>query len=466
MIEPPKRIFACASDQTRSASNISWRRGLPSSTANVRSSSGPPDEVSCVYAAVASTAKSSVMWYAYARRCRTCTSGHLRDVSPCVDEPSNRSDVVAAAQRQLVAVGLLEQAIAAGALLALREQVGLDVLVDAGVAARLARPRPWRPPRPRRRPASPAVARARPTAPTARPPASASDRADPQPQPQAEASEDGDVVRAAPAPQHLLRNQEVAHVQAEGDEAREVELEAEARLPGQPQHRLVERPAGARDREDVAVDDGRLGELELGVDGRPEQRRDPLAGGAGREVLLLIERAERLLQAELDRRARDQHLEAEVFRRVECDRASVAVRGRERVGRVVAAQRRELEAVLLQEVAPLDALALAVGGFALQAGERVQVALGLLFVLGALLGGGLRGVRLVGRGSRRPVWTRRFVSSLRRRAWSPALSAPRSSNGLSGGLPLAGAASTEDPLVSPTARASTTVVARTKVGKS
>ena len=60
-------IFACASEYTRSASNISWVRGRPSSTANVRSSSGPPREVSWVTAAVASTAKSSVMWYEYAK---------------------------------------------------------------------------------------------------------------------------------------------------------------------------------------------------------------------------------------------------------------------------------------------------------------------------------------------------------------------------------------------------------------
>src|SRR5262249_8967122 len=136
-------------------------------------------------------------------------------------------------------------------------------------------------------------------------------------------------------------------------------------------------------REDVAVDDGRLRELELGVDRRPEQRRDPLVGGAGREVLLLIEPAERLLEAEFDRRARDQQLHAEILRRVIGDGAAIAVRRRQRIGGVVAAHGGDLEAVLLEEVAALDTLALAVRGLALEAGERVQVALRLAFLFGA-----------------------------------------------------------------------------------
>ena len=105
---------------------------------------------------------------------------------------------------------------------------------------------------------------------------------------------------------------------------------------------------------------------------RPEQRRDPLERRAGNEVLLLIERVERLLEPELDRRARDQDLHAEIFRRVEGDRASVAVRRRQRVGRVIAADHGDLEAVALEKVAALDALALAVRRVAFQAGEGLK----------------------------------------------------------------------------------------------
>ena len=69
---------------------------------------------------------------------------------------------------------------------------------------------------------------------------------------------------------------------------------------------------------------------------------------------------ERLLEPELHRRAGDQELQPEVLRRIECDGAPVAVRRRQRVGRVVAAQPAELEAVPLEKVAALDPLALAV----------------------------------------------------------------------------------------------------------
>ena len=72
------------------------------------------------------------------RRSRTCKAGRSRP-SPAGRRRRRRTvsdDVVPPAQRQLVAVGLLEQPVAAGPLLALREQVGLHVLVDAGVAAR------------------------------------------------------------------------------------------------------------------------------------------------------------------------------------------------------------------------------------------------------------------------------------------------------------------------------------------
>ncbi len=48
------------------------------STAKVRSSSGPPDEVRRVYMPEASTPRSSVMWYVYA--------------PPKVYVPSNRSE--------------------------------------------------------------------------------------------------------------------------------------------------------------------------------------------------------------------------------------------------------------------------------------------------------------------------------------------------------------------------------------
>src|SRR4029079_12109855 len=44
-IDPPKRILACASEYSRTASNISWHRDLSCSTANVRSNSGPPLDV-------------------------------------------------------------------------------------------------------------------------------------------------------------------------------------------------------------------------------------------------------------------------------------------------------------------------------------------------------------------------------------------------------------------------------------
>src|SRR5215203_5508742 len=105
------------------------------------------------------------------------------------------------------------------------------------------------------------------------------------------------------------------------------------------------------------MDDGGLGQLELRMDRRPQQRRDPLVSDAGGEVPLVVEGVERLLQLEFDRRPRHQDLETEVFRWVERDRSSVAVRGRERVGRVPAAQSTQLESVPFEEVAALDALA-------------------------------------------------------------------------------------------------------------
>src|SRR4029079_11145808 len=82
---------------------------------------------------------------------------------------------------------------------------------------------------------------------------------------------------------------------------------------------------------------------------------------------------------------------------IECERSPVAVRGRERVGRVVAAHCAELEAVLLQEVAALDALALPVGRVAFQASERVQIVLGFFLVGGAFFAGCLRFGRFVAR---------------------------------------------------------------------
>src|SRR4029077_14454875 len=139
-----------------------------------------------------------------------------------------------------------------------------------------------------------------------------------------------EVVGDAPAAQDLLRQQEVAHVEAEREVLGEVELDAHARLPGQTHDRLVEGAAGAGDGEDVAVYYRLFAPLELRVDGRPEHRGDALEGGARDEVVLLREAAERLLEAELHRRARDEHLEAEVLGRIEGEGATVAVRGRER----------------------------------------------------------------------------------------------------------------------------------------
>src|SRR6185437_1766187 len=104
-------------------------------------------------------------------------------------------------------------------------------------------------------------------------------------------------------------------------------------------------------------------------------------GHALLEVRLLIEGGERLLEPELHRLPCDQQLEAEVLGRIEGERAAVAVGRRERVGGVEAAQAGELEAVLLEEVAPLHALALAAGGVALEAGEAVQRRFGRLFLI-------------------------------------------------------------------------------------
>ena len=117
-----------------------------------------------------------------------------------------------------------------------------------------------------------------------------------------------------------------------------------------------------------------------------------LVGDAGGEVPLAVEGVERLLQPELDRRARHQDFETEVFRRIKCDalpRSCTSTTARRtRTSRPAP----DLEAVALEEVASLDALALAVRRVALQAGEGVQASLGLLVV-----GGG----RLFGRAPRR-----------------------------------------------------------------
>jgi len=182
---------------------------------------------------------------------------------------------------------------------------------------------------------------------------------------------------AAADAEHLLRQQEVTQVEPEGHVLREVELEADARLPGQALDGVAERAPGAGYGEDVAVDDGRVGELELRVDGRPEQREDPLPGGRRLKVMLEIEGGERLLEPEAKRRAGDEHLEPEVLRRVERERPAVVVGRRQHVGGVEAADRRDLEAMALEEVAPLDPLAPAAGGVPLEAGQAVERRLGL-----------------------------------------------------------------------------------------
>ena len=106
--------------------------------------------------------------------------------------------------------------------------------------------------------------------------------------------------------------------------------------------------------------------------GDHEHRGDALPRVARREVLFLREGVEGLLEAELDGRARDEQLEAEVLRRIERERAAVAVGRRQRVRRVEAAHARQLEAVPLEEVAALDALAPAARRVAVEAGQRVQ----------------------------------------------------------------------------------------------
>src|SRR4029079_11035880 len=112
--------------------------------------------------------------------------------------------------------------------------------------ARPAAPRPCR--------SWPAPCRSRPArAPAARAPASARRSAG---NPYAHSPEDRDVVGDAAAAQNLLRQQEIADVEAQRHVVADVELESQTTLPGQPHDRLVERPPGARDHEDVRVDDG------------------------------------------------------------------------------------------------------------------------------------------------------------------------------------------------------------------
>src|SRR5262249_43259375 len=78
---------------------------------------------------------------------------------------------------------------------------------------------------------------------------------------------------------------------------------------------FVERTPRAGHREQITVDEGRVGGLELGVDRRPEQRGDPLPGDAGREVGREVEGGERLLEPEAAGRAGRQHVGAEAVRR-------------------------------------------------------------------------------------------------------------------------------------------------------
>jgi len=137
---------------------------------------------------------------------------------------------------------------------------------------------------------------------------------------------------------------------------RDVELEAQARFPGQPQHRFVERAARASTAKMSEWTMVCSVNFSLAWIGDHKQREHRLPGLAGREVMLLIEGGEGIFQAELHRRARDQHLDAEVLRGIERQRAPIAVRRRQHVGRVNR-QPRQLEAVALQEIAALHALA-------------------------------------------------------------------------------------------------------------
>jgi hypothetical protein len=173
-----------------------------------------------------------------------------------------------------------------------------------------------------------------------------------------------------PRPRNLLGQHQIAGVEAEGEVAGEVELEAGTHLPGQALHRIVEGAPGAGHQEQIAVHDGGLGGLELGVHRREQKSAHQLQSVSGLEAPTLIERGEGSLEAELHRHVRAQGLDAEVLRRIEGQRAAEGVGRGERVRGVEAAHRSQLEAVPLEEVALLHALALvAVLGGVLEAGH-------------------------------------------------------------------------------------------------
>src|SRR5262245_38862801 len=91
-------------------------------------------------------------------------------------------------------------------------------------------------------------------------------------EPQAESCQDGEIVGDAASAEHFLGQQEITDVQTESKMLAEIELHPDATLPSEALNRIVEGSPGTAQEEEVSVHDGAFGHLELGVNGRKQER--------------------------------------------------------------------------------------------------------------------------------------------------------------------------------------------------